>query len=443
MKKFIILFVFVPILIIAQTDNAESYTGNNFTDENFGSNWTGNFQFKAFSTNDNGGEYIESSATNSRQISGNKSFALYANNSGTGTAVSRSFSSAKTGLTRIAFRIRFDLNTSDGQSAGVVLSSTFTNDKTSWNTGQRLYVGISGDGIWKYDNGTLHTIRNADNSADYTCEGGHIYLVTIDFDVRSSGTFGNDKFCMKIVNESNSNEASETLTNVSLGGTANASMKSIAFGNGVVGSSQNLIWDDIETTDNPSSPLPVELTSFSAKFANNAVLLNWSTATEVNNYGFEIERKSSSENWTSISFIPGAGTSNSPKDYIYSDNTVQQGVTYQYRLKQIDTDGSIEYSRTVEIFTGMLPQGFVLDQNYPNPFNPSTTIRFGFNDNTKATLKVYNTLGVEVAELFNGIADAGRIYEVEFNGAGLASGTYLYKLITPSGEEVKKMQLLK
>ncbi len=191
------------------------------------------------------------------------------------------------------------------------------------------------------------------------------------------------------------------------------------------------------------SPLPVELTSFSAKLANNAVLLNWSTATEVNNYGFEIERKSSSENWTSVSFIPGAGTSNSPKEYTYSDNTVQQGVTYQYRLKQIDTDGSIEYSRTIEVFTGMLPQGFVLDQNYPNPFNPSTTIRFGFNDNTKAALKVYNTLGLEVAELFNGIADAGRMYEVEFNGAGLASGTYLYKLITPSGEEVKKMQLLK
>ncbi len=193
--------------------------------------------------------------------------------------------------------------------------------------------------------------------------------------------------------------------------------------------------------------LPVELTSFTGKVVVNSINLYWNTATEVNNYGFEVERAkavSGNQNvqFAKVGFVEGNGNSNSPKSYSFTDGNVTSG-KYIYRLKQVDTDGQFEYSQEIEVSVDNLINGYVLEQNYPNPFNPSTSIKFGFQQDTRAEVKVYNVIGAEVATLFNGIADAGRIYEVTFDASGLASGTYFYKLVTPDKTDVRKMILMK
>ncbi|MHB8337868.1 MAG: ice-binding family protein [Ignavibacteriaceae bacterium] len=197
-----------------------------------------------------------------------------------------------------------------------------------------------------------------------------------------------------------------------------------------------------------NTALPVELTSFTAALNNSAVELNWNTATEVNNYGFDIERSQMSEassqnlTWNKIGFVKGNGNSNSPKNYSFVDNTVSYG-SYAYRLKQIDNDGAYKYSFVVEVNSGQMQYSFLLNQNYPNPFNPSTEIQFGVSKNSPATLTIFNVLGEKVATLFNGNAVAGQVYNVTLNGSNLASGIYYYKLQTNDNTEVKKMILMK
>lgn len=191
-----------------------------------------------------------------------------------------------------------------------------------------------------------------------------------------------------------------------------------------------------------NAPLPVELTSFSASVRNNTVNLNWETATEVDNYGFDIERKDNNSTWTKIGFIEGHTTSNSPKYYEFSDKPTGSG-KYSYRLKQIDNDGKFEYSNEVEVLIDNLPDGYLLEQNYPNPFNPETSIKFVLKENTKASLKVYNALGELVTTLFDGIADAGRYYDIKFNGNNLASGLYIYTLDAGKYRQTRKMMLMK
>jgi hypothetical protein len=196
-----------------------------------------------------------------------------------------------------------------------------------------------------------------------------------------------------------------------------------------------------------TNPLPVELAFFSAIVLENSVKLNWRTETEVCNYGFEILRAHTSTplsviEWELLGFVEGHGNSNSPKDYSFIDQNVSGG-KYSYRLKQIDTDGQFEYSKVIEVDAGNIPGGFVLEQNYPNPFNPTTTIKFALAETQKAELKVFDVLGNEVASLFNGVAEGGKIYERELNGESLSSGIYFYRLETDSKVENRKMILLK
>ncbi len=228
----------------------------------------------------------------------------------------------------------------------------------------------------------------------------------------------------------------------------------------------NAIIDGIRVAPTWSNaPLPVELTSFSASVVGNAVKLNWKTETEVNNYGFEVERKVGSlqstvsnpstdeTGYEKIGFVNGSGNSNSPKSYSFEDKVVTAG-KYSYRLKQIDNDGKYEYSQIVEVDLG-LPTKFELSQNYPNPFNPITKIRYsiptpsassplakGRNEVGFVSLKVYDILGNEVATLVNEEQQAG-VYEVGFNPNGLASGIYFYKLQSGSFVQTRKMTLLK
>jgi len=195
-----------------------------------------------------------------------------------------------------------------------------------------------------------------------------------------------------------------------------------------------------------SLPLPVELTSFTASASNNAVSLSWITATETNNYGFEVERRTvnseqqTMNGWQKIGFVKGAGTSNAPKAYSYSDATASAG-RYVYRLKQIDQDGSFKYSDAVEVIF-MKPAAFALEQNYPNPFNPETTINYQLPDASNVTLKVYNIIGEEVATLVNETKNAGS-YTAQFNASQFSSGVYFFKLTAEKFSSIRKMMLLK
>lgn len=193
-------------------------------------------------------------------------------------------------------------------------------------------------------------------------------------------------------------------------------------------------------TSGGTSVLPVELTSFSAASNNNAIELNWNTSTEVNNYGFEIERSRLNNNFEKIGFVKGSGNSNSAKNYFFTDKQTLSG-KYFYRLKQIDNDGAFEYSKVVEADFKLL-QSFELSQNYPNPFNPTTSISYSIPLDSRVELLIYGITGEVVKSLVNEYQTAG-IYSVNFNAAGLSSGIYFYKIIANNFLQVKKMSVIK
>jgi hypothetical protein len=185
--------------------------------------------------------------------------------------------------------------------------------------------------------------------------------------------------------------------------------------------------------------VPVELVSFTASVNDNVVTLNWETATEINNSGFQIEKKSDGD-YEAIGFVPGLGTTTEPRSYSFTDAGLQSG-NYTYRLKQIDLDGTFEYSDEIQVEV-TVPDVFALEQNYPNPFNPSTRIDFSLAVDSKVNLKVFDILGQEVATLINSDLVAGS-HNVEFSAVNFNSGVYFYILQTGNYVETKKMVLMK
>ncbi|WP_337865892.1 T9SS type A sorting domain-containing protein [Ignavibacterium sp.] len=187
-------------------------------------------------------------------------------------------------------------------------------------------------------------------------------------------------------------------------------------------------WDWWWAIDNfkvcASNIIPVELTSFAASVSGNNVTLNWSTATETNNQGFEIQRSNGGE-YEVVGYVAGHGTTVQPHSYSFTDQNVGSG-RYQYRLRQIDLDGKYEYSSVVEVEV-LGPKEFSLAQNYPNPFNPSTSIDFTLAVDSRVTLKVFDVLGQEVMTLINGNYTAGS-HKVNFDASGLNSGVYVYRI---------------
>jgi hypothetical protein len=194
--------------------------------------------------------------------------------------------------------------------------------------------------------------------------------------------------------------------------------------------------DDITVT----YATPVELSSFNAAANEGTVLLNWSTATETNNRGFEIERKSSNSEYQKIGYVAGFGTTTQPRNYSFTDNDLTKG-SYTYRLKQVDFNGSFEYSNEVEVEVNV-PVVFSLEQNYPNPFNPNTLIKYSIPQDQQVRLNVYNLLGEKVMTLVNRLQKAGE-HEVNFNASNFASGVYFYKLEAGTQTSIKKMILMK
>jgi hypothetical protein len=217
------------------------------------------------------------------------------------------------------------------------------------------------------------------------------------------------------------------------------------------------------------NPLPVELVSFYTQVKDKNVTLAWSTATEVNSYGFEVEkavvsadwvvvshkqsanvdtrsaidnRNSQITQWNSVGFILAAGTSSSPRSYSFTDASVPDG-EYSYRLKKIDKDGSFSFSNQSNVVVGSPVTSPWLSQNFPNPFNPTTSIEFAMPRSEKIGVSVYNILGQRIAVLFDDVANAGTRYRLQFDATGIPSGLYFYRLESGSTALTKRMLLLK
>jgi hypothetical protein len=206
------------------------------------------------------------------------------------------------------------------------------------------------------------------------------------------------------------------------------------------------VWTTIITD---STVIPVELTNFTADAKNGKVILNWETSSETNNQGFEVQRTylnsslikgKDKKDWITIGFVTGHGTTTEKHNYTFLDNSVMTGI-YQYRLKQMDFDGTFEFSNEIEVNVIALDD-FVLFQNYPNPFNPLTTLSYQLPEAGYVTLKVYDMLGNELETLVNAVKPAG-VHEVNFNSGNLSSGLYLYKMNSGNFEKTRKMLLVK
>jgi hypothetical protein len=191
--------------------------------------------------------------------------------------------------------------------------------------------------------------------------------------------------------------------------------------------------------------LPVELISFAAQNVNNKVTLTWTTATEINNHGFEVQRSAADGNFHTIAFVNGAGTSAELHNYTFTDKILEAG-KYTYRLRQVDFNGHYEYSKRVLVEVSH-PSKYELMQNYPNPFNPNTTITFKLASDSRVSVKIINLIGQVVDVLVNGDMSAGT-HSIKLDASKLTSGIYLYKLeaTRENGEifmAVRKMMLLK
>jgi hypothetical protein len=290
------------------------------------------------------------------------------------------------------------------------------------------YGGITADYgydlVTTPDNGLALSGRRSSN----TLGGYDVYLIKTDANGYSScayGTFTPNIFSISNLQAINLNMA--TFSNVSAADLSVATL--------IPSTAENII----------CAVVPVELKTFNYKIENGKVILNWSTATELNNYGFEIERSEQNREWCTIGFIEGNGTTTETKNYLYTDDLF--GVNTEkifYRLKQIDFNGTFSYSDEIEV--NILPKEFKLYQNYPNPFNSSTVISYQLPVSSKITLKIYDVLGNLMVTLIDEEKQPGK-YEVDFNTSNikqlLSSGIYFYTLSADGFMSTKKMILLK
>jgi len=191
---------------------------------------------------------------------------------------------------------------------------------------------------------------------------------------------------------------------------------------------------------------PVELSTFRGILNGSTIDLLWQVTAEVNNYGFEVQRSfDQGRNWEDIGFVAGRGSTNSPKEYLFSDpvtSTHRNLGAVKYRLRQMDFDGKTNISPVVDVYMSEIPNTITLEQNYPNPFNPSTTIAYQLTKPGHVTVKLFNTLGDELAMLVNEAKEAGA-YTVNFTSGKLPSGSYIYQLNVDGQIVQKKMMLMK
>ncbi|MHA1989162.1 MAG: T9SS type A sorting domain-containing protein, partial [Promethearchaeota archaeon] len=187
--------------------------------------------------------------------------------------------------------------------------------------------------------------------------------------------------------------------------------------------------------------IPVELVSFDIKTENGNVVLNWEVSSELNNHGYIINRWITADSIYQIGFVEGKGTTTEKQFYSFIDKKVNNN-RYHYQLVQIDFNGTKNILAQIAINMSSAINSFTLSHNYPNPFNPSTKIKYQIPKLSYVILKVYDVLGNEITILVNEDKSIGS-YEEEFDGSGLPSGVYIYKLQAGSFVETKKMVLMK
>jgi hypothetical protein len=416
-NKILLLFLFINVLLFSQV--AVDHAGNYLSWSN-GSNLGSGFSAWSLTNTGSAGHFLGSSSS---QGFGNidvssKSFGMYGNPSG------GNFSNA-----RRTFNYTIESTTytslQNGHTFRIELATAYRNG----NKG--LDIDVGGVGKWNFNVGSdIYAVQSVDQGWAYSQTSIFVIEVTqiSATNAHIRVTRGGD-----IYEETNFNLTGR-LTGINL-----------YCANTEAGNLNNLFFNNLSIRTD--SPLPVQLSSFSANIINKSVNLKWQTAIEQNNYGFEIERSlksvvgSENSTWQSIGFVNGNGNSNSPKEYSYTDNSLNNSGKYSYRLKQVDNDGSYEYSSVVEVDYNPVIT-FELAQNYPNPFNPSTSISYSIPNAEFVSIKVFNLIGEEVATLFNGYIDAGK-HTVTFDASKLSSGMYLYKITAGNFTQVKKMLLAK
>jgi myo-inositol-hexaphosphate 3-phosphohydrolase len=313
---------------------------------------------------------------------------------------------------------KYDAEPNDPDPTGVLIAATGENGLIADVEGITLYYAANGEGYLLVSN------QSGGDFNVYDRKEPHNYVTTFDVN-NASYTDGID------------------VVNINLGSSFPQGIFLCHDGSSVVGCdySDLSLMIDVSYWNPRDYPLPVELVYFTGNLNGNNVELRWRTETELNNYGFDIERTKDNSDWLTIGFVEGHGNSNSPKQYSFIDSDVGLSGNYYYRLKQTDNDGTYEYSPVVSVEVDV-PNNFYISQNYPNPFNPETRIDFSVPEKQLVSLRVYNTLGELVKVLVNELREAGS-YSVEFDASKLPSGVYVYRLQTIEFVVNKKMTLLK
>ena len=317
------------------------------------------------------------------------------------------------------------------------------------NNGGRIYM--EGGDTWYYDAATpVHSMFNiqplADGSGNLNTIMGQAGTFAADMNFTYSGE---NNYIDQITNISpaelifkNQNPAYGCAVSYDAGTykTIGASFEFGGLTDGTYPSTKKNLMQKI--IDFFNLVIPVELTTFEAKVEEQCIVIRWETATELNNMGFDIERSADNKSFTKIGSVEGKGTTTEKQEYVFKDTDVNGKGKFYYRLKQIDFDGTINYSETIEVEYSIVPQVFSLSQNYPNPFNPITTINFGIPEDVRVTLKVYDILGSEVATIVDDNLKAG-YYKYEWNASNFASGIYIYRMTAGKFVSTKKLMLLK
>ncbi len=188
-----------------------------------------------------------------------------------------------------------------------------------------------------------------------------------------------------------------------------------------------------------ATSLEVELANIQVSVTDGGVRLSWTTASEKNNLGFEIQRRNGNRPFAAVGFVPGKGTTTEPQHYQFVDRNLPGG-TYFYRLKQVDVSGQFQLYPEIAVEVPQ-PKRFALYQNYPNPFNPETTLRYDVARRAHVRLAVFNILGRPVAVLVNSEQSPGR-YKVTLNASGWPSGIYFVRLFVGGRTFTRKMVLI-
>lgn len=429
----LLLCVALPYTAQAQTtiasDDGEAYSSG-YIGENEGTGFNAWVQTQ-FGGDDQGGTFL---ASGGRELEGSQGFAMFAGDTGSGAAVSRSFSTPLSGSDRYqtSFLIQFDLDPNAGQTAGFVLSETDASTQTNVFDGQQLFIGIDGSGVWGFDSGSGYQSIGDGSGGTFSANGGQLYRVTVDV------VPANGEFDLQVENLSDATESA--IESGALSTAPGTDIATIGFAHGVTGSFQDLIFDDITVVTDPTNPLPVELASFTAALDGTTAQLQWETLSETNNAGFEVQHAAPEGDFEAQGFVEGQGTTDTPQQYSFRVDDLPPG-THQFRLKQTDFDGTSTLTevQTVEV---ALDQTVVLN-TAPNPVRGNGTVQFAVQQTEPVTVSVYNMLGQRVETLYEGTPTPDQVHTVSLDTSTLSSGTYFVRIEGATMQKTRRVAVVR